>query len=626
MPEPAATFPRAEQALLLVVRGHPQDADAALRLALLYHDHGRPADAVPHYQAALRLRPHDADALCQLGSALSQLGRSDDALDCYRRAVEARPNHAEALTGLGVALAQRGQLIEGAALMRRAVEADSGFAKGHHNLGVAQAQQGQNEDAVASFRHALQLQPAYPEAHFNLGNTLGVLGRRDESVAAYREAVRQRPDYAEALCNLGLALTEAGQPGEASVLLRQATRLRPQYAEAHNNLGLALADLGRFEEAIGCYERALAINPRYAAAHSNLGSAAKGLCRPEEAVACYETALRYEPDSASSHWNLSLALLQAGAFGRGWEEYEWRWKRPGTPPRPYPRPWWDGGPLAGRTVLLWCEQGLGDAIQFARYAALVKARGGRVVLECPGPLLRLFPTLPGIDALVAEGASLPPYDCHAPLMSLPRLLGTTLAGVPAEVPYLTADASLVEAWGRRLKPLKGFKVGIAWQGNPHHKWDRWRSVPLTLFAALAEVPRVRLVSVQHGPGSEQPAALRGRFPVTQLGKEFGSGGALADTAAVMASLDLVVSVDTATAHLAGALGVPVWVPLPTLVDWRWLLGRDDSPWYPTMRLFRQKALGDWEPVFERMAAELRKRAAGRPDSPGRFSSAGRKVQ
>jgi tetratricopeptide (TPR) repeat protein len=605
---PPADFVRAEQALLQAVRARPGDADAAYRLAVFYHDHDRPADAVPHYEAALRSRPRDADAFCHLGHALAKLGRSEEAQECYRRAADVQPGHADALTALGVALAQRGQLGEATALLARAVEANPGFAKGHHNLGVALAQQGRHEDAVAALRRALQLQPAYPEAHFNLGNALGALARRDESIAAYREAVHQRPDYAEALCNLGLALTDAGRPGEAAVLLRQAARLRPDYVEAHNNLGLALADLGRFAEAIASYERALALNPRYAAAHANLGSAYKGMGRPEEAAACYETALRYEPDSPSSHWNLALAWLQMGDFARGWREYEWRWKRPATPPRSLPRPRWDGAPLDGRTILLWSEQGLGDTIQFARYAALVRARGGRVVLECPAPLLAVFHTLTGIDELVAEATELPPFDCHAPLMSLPGLLGTTLATVPADVPYLRPDAGLAEAWGRRLKRLKGYKVGIAWQGNPHHKWDRWRSVLLTQFAPLAAVPRVRLVSLQDGPGTEQLAALAGRFAVTPPGPEFGAAGALADTAAVIASLDLVVTVDTATTHLAGALGVPVWVPLPALVDWRWLLDRDDSPWYPTLRLFRQRSLGDWEPVFERMAAELRRRA------------------
>ena len=606
-PVPSAEFARAEQALLQTVRAHPQDADAVLRLALLYHDHGRPADAVPHYQSALRLRPHDADALCQLGNALVQLGRAPEALDCYRRAIAVRPHHAEALTQFGVALAQRGQLAEATTLLRRAVEADPGSAKAHHNLGVACAQQGRPEEAITYLNRALQLQPAYAEAQFNLGNTLGVVGRREESIAAYRQAVRLRPDYAEALCNLGLTLTEHGHAGEAAVLLRQATRLRPHYIEAHNNLGLALAELGRFEEAIVCYERALALNPRYAAGHANLGSAYKGMCQPEEAAASYEMALRYEPESPSSHWNLSLAWLQMGDFERGWREYEWRWQRPSTPPRPYRQPKWDGTPLDGRMVLLWCEQGLGDALQFVRYAPLVKERGGRVALECPGLLAPLLRTLAGVDALVAEGTPLPPFDCHAPLLSLPFLVGTRLDTVPADVPYLSADPAGVEAWRDRLASVAGFKVGIAWQGNPHHKWDRWRSVPLTAFAPLAELPGVRLVSLQQGPGSEQLRAGKARFPVTELGERWGASSAWADTAAVMASLDLVVTVDTAPAHLAGALGVPVWVPLPTLVDWRWLLDRDDSPWYPTMRLFRQRQLGEWEPVFARMAAELSQR-------------------
>ncbi len=592
------------------MRAHSDDADAAYRLALLYHDHARPADAVPHYQNVLRARPQDADVLYHLGVAFADLGRGDEALDCYRRAVAVRPAHARALCNLGVALAQRGRLAEAEQHLRRAVEADPGFAQAHHNLGVALAQQGFADAAVAALRRALELHPGYAEAHFNLANTLAGLARSAESVAAYREALRHRPDYPEALCNLGLALAESGRAGEAAVLLRQATRLRPDYVEAHNNLGLALGELGRFEEAVACLERALALKPRYAAAHGNLGSAHKGLGRSEEAAACYEAALRYEPESASHHWNLALALLLAGDFERGWPEYEWRWKRPGTPMRPLARPPWEGMPLEGRTILLWCEQGLGDAIEFARYAPLVRARGGRVVLECPEPLRAVFRSLPGVDELVPEGSQRP-FDCHAPLMSLPGLLRTTLATVPADVPYLTADPSLVETWRRRLGTLGGFRVGISWQGNPHHKWDRWRSLPLAHFEALADVPGVRLVSLQHGPGAEQVAALRDRFPVTEVAEGFGKGNAWADTAAVTVSLDLIVTVDTATAHLAGALGVPAWVALPTLVDWRWLLGRDDSPWYPTLRLFRQKTLGDWEPVFGRMAAELRKRMAAK---------------
>jgi hypothetical protein len=324
-------------------------------------------------------------------------------------------------------------------------------------------------------------------------------------------------------------------------------------------------------------------------------------------------ALRLDPQSASTHWNRALALLQGGDYARGWPEYEWRWRRPGARPRlSTDRPAWDGRPLEGRTILLWCEQGLGDAIQFARYAPRVQRQGGRVLLQCPGILRALFRTLPGVEAVLAEGEALPAFDVHAPLLSLPALLGTTLATVPAEVPYLSADPALVGAWRKKLAAVPGLRVGVAWQGNPHHKWDRHRSVHLAAFAPLARVGGVRLVSLQKGPGAEQLAALRGRLPVVDFGDDLGASGPYPDTAALMRGLDLVVTVDTATAHLAGALGVPVWVPLSTIVDWRWLLGREDSPWYPTMRLFRQAQLGDWGPVFARLAEELRALVTGGP--------------
>jgi hypothetical protein len=254
------------------------------------------------------------------------------------------------------------------------------------------------------------------------------------------------------------------------------------------------------------------------------------------------------------------------------------------------------------------EQGLGDMLQFLRYAPLVKRRGGTVLVECPGFLIPLFSRCPGIDRLIAEGAERPAFDIHVPLLSLPRLLGTTLATIPAEVPYLFADPDLVEHWGRKLNTIQGFKIGIVWQGNPHHGWDRHRSFPLAQLAPLAQVDGVQLFSLQKGAGVEQLRARAGRFPVIELATELdATGGGFMETAAIMKNLDLVITCDTATAHLAGALGVPVWVALAAIVDWRWMFQRDDSPWYPTLRLFRQTELGNWPPVFERMADEVRKR-------------------
>jgi Flp pilus assembly protein TadD len=500
--------------------------------------------------------------------------------------------------------------------LRDAVRYRSDFAQAHHNLGVALFQQGQLEEAFQSLQQALQLKPDYADACYNLGIVLDARGQRAEAVAYYRQALRLEPERAEVYNNLGLALTEVDQAAEALVLLRQAIRLRPQLTEAHNNLGLALAELGRFAEAEASYQEALRLDPQYVEAHSNLGNAYKEQGRLEEALASYQVALWLQPEAASTHWNRSHALLQMGDFEQGWPEYEWRWKRPKAKPRQFPQPRWDGSALAGRTILLHTEQGLGDMLMFIRYAPLVQQRGGSVVVECPGSLVPLFSRCRGIDRLVARGASLPGFNVHAPLMSLPYLLGTTLATIPAEVPYLYAEEERVESWRHHLSSLDGFKIGIVWQGNPHYRDDRYRSVPLARFAPLARLPGVRLISLQKGPGTEQLGTLAGRFPVTELTVEQDSdSGAFLDTAAIMRQLDLVITVDTAPAHLAGGLGVPVWVALPGAADWRWLRDREDSPWYPTMRLFRQNQLGHWPPVFERMADEIEKLLPPAAQSP-----------
>jgi hypothetical protein len=351
----------------------------------------------------------------------------------------------------------------------------------------------------------------------------------------------------------------------------------------------------------------LRLNPQYVDAHVNLASALKEMNRPQEALASYELALWLKPDAPSTHWNRSLVWLQEGDYERGWAEYEWRWRRPKTRPRPFPQPTWDGTPLAGRTILIWMEQGLGDIVHFIRYTALVKERGGTVIVECPAFLMPLLSRCPGIDRLVAEQTPLPTFDVHCSLMSLPLLCGTTsLAKVPAPIPYVFVDEERVQSWRQRLAGLTGFKIGIVWQGNPHHPVDRHRSVPLARFAPLAAVRGIRLISLQK-EGTEQLRAVAGRFVVSELdGTWDPPHEAFLDSAAIMKGLDLVVTVDTAIAHIAGALGVPVWVPLSEVSDWRWLREREDTPWYPTLRLFRQKRLGDWEPVFERMARELDK--------------------
>ncbi len=418
-------------------------------------------------------------------------------------------------------------------------------------------------------------------------------------------ALQLKPDLLESHHNLGVALEEQGRLEEAVACYRRALELKPDDAEIHNNLGNVLKDQGKLDEAVACCRRALELNPDYAAAHNTLGNALKDQGKLDEAPECYRRALELQPDYADAHGSQSLISLLTGDFERGWTEYEWRWKTQKYPRRDFSRALWDGQPLEGRTILLHAEQGLGDTIQFVRYVALVKQRGGVVVVECPRPLMSLLRSCAGIDQLVERGEELPAFDLQAPLLSLPGIFHTALGDIPAAIPYLFADPGLAERWRQELGGIAGFKIGIAWQGNPKPRNDRHRSIPLGCFEPLASLPGARFFSLQKGAGVEQLQDVAERFPVTEFGSRLDeASGAFMDTAAVLVNLDLMITCDTAVAHLAGALGVPVWVALPFIPDWRWLLDRSDSPWYPTMRLFRQHGRGDWQGVFQTIKVAL----------------------
>lgn len=591
--------------------------DELLARGKLFQQAGEWRQAEQAYRELLHASPGRSGAWSLLAGACEAQGKHVEAIASYEQAVGIQPADAEARTSLATLLAQCGRLDEGITHFQEAIRSRPSIAKAHHNLGVARAQQGDAAAAIKCFREAISHQPDYAEAYFNLGNTLGQQGEHAEAISCYREALVRRPDYVDALNNLGLALSTMRQACEAVVLLKQATRLAPRLVVPHNNLGLALAELGRFSEAEAAYEAALHLDPRFADAHVNLGSTYKEGGRHEEALASYQMAIYLRPDSASTHWNRALVWLQLGNYEQGWPEYEWRWQKPKAQVRSFRQPVWDGSPLAGRTILLHPEQGYGDTIQFVRYAFLVKAKGGRVLFECHQFLRRLFSSCRAIDELVPEGEPLPEFDVHAPLMSLPAIFSTTLTTVPAEIPYLFAECDLVEHWKQKLAHVKGFRIGITWQGNPHHQWDLHRSIPLLSFEPLARVDGVSLVSLQKSGGTQQIQEVAGRFHVLSLGSDLDEqSGAFVDTAAVMKNLDLVICADTSIAHLAGALGVPVWIAISKISDWRWLLARDDSPWYPTAKLFRQKSLGDWTEVIERMATELSNRVSAKEHAAG----------
>jgi tetratricopeptide (TPR) repeat protein len=543
----------------------------ALALGLKHHRAGNLKQARQIYRQVLRAQPRQFDALHMLGVLCHHAGKHDPAVNYISRALELNPDSAEA----------------------------------HYNLGHALQDQGNLEEAVQCYRRALRLKPDYAEAYFNLGNTFRDLGRFTEAVHCYRQATHFRPDYPKAYNNLGKVLLEQKKLDEAAAAFEHVLRLQPESSRAHANLGGVYLAQGRLDEAVARCREALRWGADNPEAHNNLGAALWDQGQVAEALASFEVAVSLKPAYARAHLNRALAWLKLGNFEQGWPEYAWRWRCKEFTPRHAGQPTWDGRPLEGRTILLEGEQGLGDTLQFIRYAPLVQERGGRVVVECQPALVPLLADFAGADGVVAHGGAVPRFDVHAPLLTLPALLGTTLATVPAQVPYLHADAQLTQWWRKELGTDASFKVGISWEWNPNNDQNHSRSFPLAHFEPLARLPGVRLISLQKGPGTEQLTELAGRFPVTDLGPRLDErAGAFMDTAAVMKNLDLVIAPDTAVAHLAGALAVPVWVPLARAAEWRWLTGREDSPWYPTMRLFRQAEAGNWAEVFERLTQAL----------------------
>ena len=446
---------------------------------------------------------------------------------------------------------------------------------------------------------ALALAPRFAEALNNLGNALMARGRTEEAAQNFQASLAIDAGSAEAHFNLGNALMDLGSTEEAAASYGRAVDLDGDDTGKLYNLGNALGALDRAEDAVDCYRSALEADPENTDALNNLAAACKDLGRLDEARECYRRALSFEPDSVDLHWNHSLVLLQSGDFAEGWREYEWRWRTPSFARflRDFEPPLWEGGDLSGKTILVHAEQGFGDAIQFVRYAPMVAARGGRVVLECRPGLERLFAGTDGVAEVVTLDAPLPPFDVHIPLMSLPRVFATELDTIPAAVPYLSVPAD-AEA-GDEIQGATGLKVGIVWVGSPTRPDNDKRSCEPCHFAPLMGIPGTSFFSLQVGEFADGFRELEGRAVDLSPGL-----GDFADTAAAVQALDLVISVDTAVLHLAGALARPAWGALSFPTGFLWMGGRDDSPWYPTMRLFRQDAPADWEPVFRRLGREL----------------------
>jgi len=502
-----------------------------------------------------------------------------------------------------------GRSAEARALYQEILNANPDHADALHLLGLSSFDQGRYEESLALIGRAIERNPSAAGYHNNLGNVLQQLRRFPEALLCYERALQLEPNYAEAYSNLGAALDDLGRTAEALDCFRQALELKPDHPDSYNNLGNSFRSLNLLEDAVACYKQAIQLRPGHPDAWNNLGGALAEQGYFLNAMQCYDHVLSVHPANAKAHWNRALVLLTAGNFEEGWQEYQWRWEARDVPRRQFLQPLWDGAALQRKTILLHAEQGLGDTIQFARYASLLARQGAAVVLECQPRLVPLLATLPGVQSVVAAGDPLPWFDTHAPLLDVPRLVGTTLESIPAEIPYLKVDPARVDAWRQRLEAETRPKVGIAWAGSRTHQADHQRSVKLALFAPLAQFESIAFYSLQRGEKAAELSSPPSGLTIRCLEEESGD---ILDTAAAIMNLDLIITVDTMVAHLTAALGKPVWNLLPYLPDWPWLLESSTTPWYPTMRLYRQPEPGAWASVMEQVAADLAAVLAANP--------------
>lgn len=599
-------YDEAERLLRRAATIQPAIAAVQSNLGNLLRERGRAAEAIPFLRRALELDPKMAEGHHNLAVALVAVHKPEEAEPHFRRALELKPNYPEPCNSLGALLRTAGKLEESEAMLRRAIALRPNYVEALSSLGATLHLRGSRDEALEFCQKASQLRPDYAEGFNNLGLVHHGRKKLDLAEKAVREAIRLKPDYAEAHSNLGVVLGAAKRHQEAVAAYRTSLELKPDQPEAWMNLGGSLRELRKFNEAEAACLRSLELRPGYADAYCNLGVIHLDRGEGQAAVESYRQAVAAKPDSALAHWGLALALLVNGEYAEGWREYEWRWqcKDQFAPLPQLAKPVWDGSDLLGKTIFLHSEQGMGDAIQFSRYGELLAKKGARVILQCHPSLRTLLSTLDGVEQVIATDEKPPAFDCHASLLSMPLLCGTTVENIPAEVPYLHPDPRQVAAWKSRLAPVARRRlVGLAWAGNPEHQRDRERSCGLSLFAPLADAADVCFISLQKGASADEADMPPIGMNLLEFANDLND---FADTAALVANLDLVISVDTSVVHLAGAIGKPVWTLIAYSPDWRWLLKRSDAPWYPTMRLFRQERAGDWSGAIAAVAEALAK--------------------
>lgn len=605
---------------------------------------GRLAEAAARYQDAIAVAPLNPDAHVNLGFALKELGQADEARQYLERAIQIKPQLEDAHYLLGLVAESQGDADTAIRHLETVVKlkpefgiawldlylvyfhagriedawraAEQGLAVDpksailHYYLGNIHLKEKAYQQAVESYGMAISLMPDNAEAYNNRGVALKELGHLEDALASYERAINIKPDYAEAHTNQGVVLQELSRLDDALARHEQAIALKPDYADAYRNRGVVLEILGRLDDALASYERAITLKPDNADLHSNRGYTLRSLGRRDEAIASYERAIAIKPDHADAHLNSSLLHLLVGDFEKGWQEYEWRWKCAGFPERQrtYVQPLWLGvEDICGKTLFVYAEQGLGDTLQFCRYVQYLAAAGTAVVLEVQPALLSLLRGLEGAVTLITKADTPPPFDFHCPLMSLPLACKTGLQDISG-VPYLQVPESRLKIWRPKVKGENRLRIGLVWSGNPQHKRDHNRSIPLTDFQKLL-TDDADYFCLQKEIRPQDRGVLTQISTVRSFEAELED---FSDAAALTSLMDLVITVDTSIAHLAGALGKKVWVLLPYDPDWRWLLDRSDSPWYNSATLFRQQRPGDWTNVLSDVQQKLQKERLAPP--------------
>ena len=576
-----------------------------LQQAVALHRNGALEQAQAIYHEILAMQPRHFDALHLLGVIAAQTRDPQRAVELIGKALEINPNSAAALCNRAAALHELGHLEQALANYDRAIALKPDYTEAHFKRGKLLHQTGQLDAALAAYERAVALKADYGAAHFHRGLVLHALGQLDAALGAYDRAAALATDDAEVHSWRGDVLWQLDRLDAALQSYDRAIEIDPAYAQAHSNRGIVLRKLEMLDAALESFDRAIALKPDYAEAHFNRGVVLRELRRLDEALESFGRAIALRADYAEAYCHRSYVRLLKGDFANGWLDHEWRWlDKYGSnihERRNFPQPLWLGKEnIAGKTILLHSEQGLGDTLQFCRYAKLVAALGARVILEVPRPLLNLLVDLEGVSQLVVKGTALPPFDYQCPLMSLPLAFNTDLDTIPAEVPYLRADRSKVAQWqarlGERIKP----RIGLVWSGNPRNRNDRNRSIPLAEL--MPHLPAAhQYVSLQKDVREPDRQTLQANVQLLDFAAELHD---LGDTAALCECMDLVISVDTLLAHLSGALGKRTWVLLPFDADWRWLTAPTDCPWYPTARLYRQARIGEWRGALERLEADL----------------------